>query len=104
MCRKKETSEQLRERILQAMKAQIGISERMALPFVDVVLDCFAGERLYFPAKARSYPLGELQKRLERGDSVDAICKDHGLSRRQLHRLFPGGLGKGNWRDTKPER
>jgi len=92
MAKRNEIAEQLRERILRAMQSEIGISERMALPFVNAVLDCFAGERLYFPAKARAYPLGDLQKRLEKGDPVDSICKDHGLSKRQLQRLFPGGL------------
>lgn len=94
MAKRKETAEQMRERILTAMRADIGISERMALPFVESVMRCFAGEQPYFPAAPRSYPVAAIEAALKRGIPVKQVMKQYDVSRSKLHDLFPGGLPK----------
>ena len=92
--RKRETEQQLRERIQQQMVHDIGISPHMAVPFVESVLRCFAGERPYFPAAAREYPVLHIRAALERGAAVDEVMREFDISRSKLHQLFPGGLPK----------
>lgn len=92
MAKRTESSEQLRERILSAMRADIGISEAMAGPFVESVMRCFAGERPYFPAALRDYDVVRIRSALERGIPVKQVMSDFDVSRAKLHDLFPGGL------------
>jgi hypothetical protein len=92
MAKRRETSEQLRERILAAMLADIGISERMAQPFVDSVMQCFAGEQPYFPAVAKTYAVKEIRAALLGGIPVKHVMRQFDVSRSKLHELFPGGL------------
>lgn len=96
MAKRSECAEQLRERLMAAMLSDIGVTERMAEPFVDSVMDCFAGEQLYFPARARAreYPVEEMRKELVSGVSVKHVLRKYELSRSKLHALFPGGLPK----------
>jgi len=91
----RETEQQLRGRIFEALIRDIGISERMAQPFVDSVMRCFAGERPYFPSRSRDYPVLHIRAALERGTPVKTVLEEFELSRSLLHRLFPGGLPKG---------
>jgi len=88
--------DQLRERIMAAMLADVGISERMAQPLVDSVMDCLAGEQLYFPARKRTrqYPMDAIREALLRGTPVKKVLREFELSRSKLHALFPGGLPK----------
>jgi Mor family transcriptional regulator len=74
------------------MQEQIGISEQMAQPFVDSVMRCFAGERLYFPVKIANYPIEEIRGALRGGASTAQITRRYRLSRTTLYKLFPGGL------------
>jgi len=92
MARRKETEEQLRARILGKMREDIGISEAMARPFVESVMRCFSGERPYFPATVREYPIPLIKASLERGASVKKVMQEFEISRAKLHELFPGGL------------
>ncbi|HEU0096422.1 MAG TPA: hypothetical protein VFQ52_08200 [Rhizomicrobium sp.] len=92
MTKRKETAEQLRERIIGAMQKDIGISEQMAQPFVESIMRCFAGERPYFPASARTYPVLHIQAALQRGMPVKQVLREFDISRAKLHELFPGGL------------
>lgn len=92
MAGRKESVEQLRERILRAMQADIGISEQMAQPFVESIMRCFAGERPYFPAAARAYPVEEIRAQLRAGVPVKKVASTFMISRSKLHDLFPGGL------------
>lgn len=85
---------QLREKITEALMRDVGVSERMAQPFVDSILRCFAGERAYFPAEARDYPVALIRESLERGESVKRVMREFDVSRTTLHKLFPGGLPK----------
>ncbi|MBZ3920887.1 hypothetical protein Xtri_15485 [Xanthomonas campestris pv. trichodesmae] len=96
MSKRKQAESELRERILDAMRKDIGISETMAQPFVESIMRCFAGEQPYFPARRRDYPLSQIQAELERGVSVKQVLSHFDLSRSKLHELFPGGLpGRG---------
>lgn len=90
---KSETEAQLRKRILAALMRDVGISEKMARPFVDSVMACFAGGRPYFPIEPRGpYPVHEIRAALESGLSVKRVMREFHVSRSTLHRLFPGGL------------
>lgn len=94
MSRRKGASRDLRAEIRDALMRDVGVSERMAQPFVESVMKCFAGERLYFPAKERRYAVAEIRTALENGVPVKRVLHDHEISRRTLHDLFPGGLPK----------
>lgn len=94
MTRARSTAEQLRAKITEALIRDVGVSERMAQPFVDSILRCFAGEQPYFPAASREYPVLHIQAALEAGTSVKRVMREFDVSRAQLHRLFPGGLPK----------
>lgn len=88
----RETEQQLRARIFEALIRDIGISERMAQPFVDSVMRCFAGEQPYFPARPREYPVMHIRAALENGVPVKRVLSEFEVSRTTLHKLFPGGL------------
>jgi hypothetical protein len=92
MARRGEVVNQVRERMTAAMLRDIGISERMAVPIVESVMKCFAGEQLYFPTMPREYPIEDIRASLEKGMAAAAVCRRFDLSRRQLNRLFPGGI------------
>ena len=96
MGKRGEAAEELRERLMAAMLADIGISEKMAQPFVESVMDCFAGEQLYFPARSRMrvYPIEEMREALLAGTPVKKVLRTFEVSRSKLHSLFPGGLPK----------
>lgn len=94
MAKRRETRDQLRERILAAMLADIGISERMAQPFVESVMQCFAGEQPYFPAVNREPPVSEIRVALENGESRRSVMRRYRISRVTLHKMFPEGVPK----------
>ena len=95
MKRHRQTDAELRARILESFTRDIGISELMARPFVDAVMRCFAGEQPYFPALPRQYPVLHIKAALERGAPVKRVLQEFEVSRSMLHKLFPGGLPKG---------
>jgi hypothetical protein len=102
--RKRDTAEQIRTKITEALIRDVGISERMARPFVDAVMGCFAGEQPYFPSSEKTFPLLQIRGALEAGETVRAVCRHFSISRSKLHRLFPGGLPRPQLRpktDTK---
>ena len=88
--RKRES--ELRAQITEALIRDVGVSERMAQPFVDSVMGCFAGQRPYFPVARGDDQAEQIRAALERGDPVKRVMSDYSVSRRQLYRLFPGGL------------
>lgn len=92
MNRRRDTEAELRANMLEALIRDIGVSERMAQPFVDSILRCFAGQRPYFPARPRQYPVLQIRAALENGESVKRVMQSFDVSRSQLHKLFPGGL------------
>lgn len=89
---KPDTRAQLREKITEALVRDVGVSERMAQPFVESILRCFAGEQPYFPAANREYPVNEIRRDLEQGMPVKRVMRAHRVSRTTLHKLFPEGL------------
>ncbi len=86
--------DQLRGDLTMAMVRDIGVSERMAKPFVDSVIDCLRGQRIYVPKPRRDYPELLIRAALEGGTSVKRVMREFDISRQRLHRLFPGGLPK----------
>ena len=90
--KKRPTRAELRARITEALVRDVGVSERMAQPFVESILGCFAGERQYFPARERNYPVLQIKAALENGTSVRQVIREFDVSRSMLHKLFPGGL------------
>lgn len=94
MRRRQATEQQLRDRILESFQRDIGISVGMAQPFVDSVMRCFAGERPYFPAHPRKYPLLQMRAALAAGDPLAKVARDFEVSRATLYRLFPNGVAQ----------
>jgi len=86
-----KTAAELRERILNAMQEDIGISQKMAEPFVEAVMRCFAGEQPYFPARKRTVSVERLHRALASGARPKDVAKEAGVSLRHLYRLVPGG-------------
>lgn len=88
----RETEQQLRARITDALIRDVGVSELMAQPFVDSILRCFAGDRPYFPARPRQYPVLQIRAAFENGATAKRVMDEFDVSRSMLHKLFPGGL------------
>lgn len=87
-----ESSRDLQDELTAALVADVGVSEQMAQPFVDSVMRCLRGRKIYVPQAQRVYPTAQIRAELAAGRSVRAVARHFGLSRRQLHRLFPHGL------------
>lgn len=92
MEKQKKPTDHLRERIISAMQQDIGISRQFAAPLADSILECFAGERPYFPARQRILQIQEMESDLRAGAPVADVAAKYGLSRAGLYRLFPGGV------------
>lgn len=91
---KPDTRAQLREKITEALVRDVGVSERMAQPFVESILRCFAGEQPYFPAANREPPVSEIRVALENGESRRSVMRRYRISRVTLHKMFPEGVPK----------
>lgn len=101
----KTKDDELRDQITDALVRDVGVSQAMAAPFVESIMQCLAGQRVYFPAPVREPPVREISLALERGASVRSVMRQFSLSRSQLYRLFPGGLPQRRqraWRDRMP--
>lgn len=85
---------ELRAQITAALMRDVGVSERMAQPFVDSIMGVFAGQRPYFPVARNADHVERIRAALEGGKPVKLIMSTYGVSRRQLYRYFPGGLPK----------
>lgn len=86
----------LRE-ITSSIVLKTGSSEQIAMHYAAAVMDCLqtrkaANGMVYVGAPPRRLDALQIRAALERGDSERAVCRRHGISRRTLHRLFPGGL------------
>ncbi|MEN1942669.1 hypothetical protein WCE55_02255 [Luteimonas sp. MJ293] len=88
----KTKDDELRDQITDALVRDVGVSQAMAAPFVESIMQCLAGQRVYFPAPVREPPLDEIRDALECGATAREVERHFGVSRRQLYRLFPGGL------------
>ena len=92
---KPDTRAQLREKITEALVRDVGVSERMAQPFVESILRCFAGEQPYFPAANGEPPALEIRRALESGRSVRSIMRRYRISHATLKRLLAGEAANG---------
>lgn len=88
----KTREEELRDQITDALVRDVGVSPTMAAPFVESIMQCMAGQRVYFPAPARELPEQEIRRAFENGRTLREVLHDFGVSRRQIYRLFPGGI------------
>lgn len=91
-----DRTESLRSDLVRGIVEETGVTEAVALPFANSILAYLQrtrpGERLYIPQPPRQYDLLQIQADLQRGISVNRVCRRHGLSRSTLKRMFPGGL------------
>ncbi|WP_153066846.1 hypothetical protein [Xanthomonas arboricola] len=79
----------LRAKIKDTIKKDLGVGDQLANPFADSIMQCFSGERLYFPAIKINYPVDEIEKALQSGLSVASVTQRYELSRATLYKLFP---------------
>ena len=91
----------LRE-LTQTIVVQIGTREEIARQYAEAAMHCLqdrkaANGNVYVGAPPRQYDLLQIRASLERGDGIAKVCRDFGLSRTQLFRLFPGGLYAAIW-------
>lgn len=92
MSKRRNSADELRTTLTEALLRDVGISERMSAPIVDAVMRCCAGQKVYFPAVERVYPLSQIAAALESGRTPMQVCAEFDMSRRQLNRIFPGGV------------
>lgn len=91
-----DRTEALRSELVRGIVDQLGVPESIAMPYANGILDYlqreYAGQQLYIPAAPRQYDVLQIAAALERGNSVSRVCREYGLSRSMLYKLFPGGL------------
>jgi DNA-binding NarL/FixJ family response regulator len=84
--RRKNSGDELRATLTEALLRDVGISERMSAPIIDSVMRCFAGQQPYFPAPERDATQDRIAEMLAAGKSVKQVGAALGLSRSQVHR------------------
>ncbi len=91
-----DRTEALRSEFVRGIVDDLGVPEALALPYASSILKYlqteYAAQKLYVPAPARQYDVLQIAAALESGTSISRVCRDHGLSRPTLYRMFPGGL------------
>lgn len=91
-----DKTEELRRLLVRGLCEQLGLTETGAMQFADPLVVFlqkeYAGQRLYIPMPQRRYDLLQIAAALERGESVEAVCRQFGIARATLYRLFPDGL------------
>ena len=96
MSREADRTEALRRELVRAIVHETGMREVIAVPIANSLLAYlqreYAGQPLYIPAPARQYDVLQIEAALRRGQTVSQVCREFGISRRTLGRLFPGGL------------
>ena len=73
-----------------------GFREQIAAPIAESVMTCLqrrkaANNTLYVAAPPRQYDVLQIRAAFERGESIARVCRTFGISRSQVHKLFPGG-------------
>lgn len=93
-----DRTQALHRELVGAIVQETGMREVLAVPIADSLMAYlqreYPGQALYIPAPARRYDLLLIRAALERGDPPVRVCRDFGIGRRTLDRLFPGGLPK----------
>ena len=81
-----------------AMGEETGLRADLALPFAKGVLRYlqreYGGTNLYIPQRKRHVDRGPMAASLISGVPSREVAKQHGITTRQLYRLFPAGLPK----------
>lgn len=82
----------LRTLIVRAIRDQLGLHERLAVPLAEEVLRSiqqqYGGASLYIPAASRVGRYLAIQDAYALGSSVDQICGDLGVSRTTVYRAL----------------
>ncbi|MGH8075640.1 MAG: helix-turn-helix domain-containing protein [Lysobacter sp.] len=86
----------LRE-LTSAIVLKTGTREQIAMQYASAAMECLqdrkaANGSVYVGAAPRQYDILQIRAALERGASIGEVCRDFGLARRTLYRMFPGGL------------
>jgi hypothetical protein len=96
MSRDTDRTEELRAEFVDALVQELGLREVMALPIANSLVAYlqrqYPGERLYIPAPPRQYDVLQIEAALRSGTSINRVCREHGVARSTLYRIFPGGL------------
>ncbi len=96
MSKDTDRTEALRAQLVRAVVDGTGLSEQLAMPYANSVLAYlqteYPGQQLYIPATPRQYDVLQILAALERGKSITRVCREFGLSRSMLYKLFPGGI------------
>lgn len=81
-----------------ALEAETGLQADLARPFAAALLRYLqrehGGTSIYIPLRKRRHDRALLESALRDGVSSRDVAKQHGITRRGLYRLFPGGLPK----------
>lgn len=99
-----DCTEALRQELVQGIVDDLGVPEALALPYANSVLAYlqreYPSQKLYIPAPPRQYDLLQITAAFEAGLSVSRVCREHGISRTTLYKLFPGGIPRARLTET----
>jgi len=89
----------LRRELIRGLVEETGMREVLALPIANSLVAYLQRERpgqsLYIPAAPRQYDLLQIHAALMKdGATIGRVCRQFGLSRSTLYKLFPGGWSK----------
>lgn len=83
----------LRAGIVRALKADAEISDDLAARAAALILRYLSdlqrkhGRALYIPVPPKQYPLAEIRKARDDGETVRSICRQFGISSSTFYRL-----------------
>lgn len=97
MKRARDPYTDLRREITSAIVLKTGTREQIAMQYADAVMDCLqerkaANGSVYVGAPPRQHDVLQITAALEAGRTPREVCREFGLGRRTLTRMFPGGL------------
>lgn len=90
----------LADELVQVIVAEIGFTPTMARAVVEPIIAHLAarygGDRIYFPARRREYPIDDIRKAADNSASTAEVCERFGISRATLYRILraTGGTKK----------
>lgn len=91
-----DKTEELRAEIVRGIVDQLGVPEALAMPYANGIVTYlqreYPGQKMYIPAPSRQYDLLQITAALEGGATISRVCREHGVSRTMLYKLFPGGV------------
>lgn len=74
-----------------------GTREQIAMEYADAVMACLqqrkaANGNVYVGSPPRQLDFMQIRAAFERGETVRSVCREFGVSRTKLYRMFPGGI------------